>query len=187
VPPKAIGPTPVSAACAAFGGDGGLIGEYGAACLGHAATFGSCATFEPPDAAGAEACYRCLVTPEDLDAASWGAVIGITVPTVNYVGCIEALDPSDAGTSCAEAVAAAEGCAAYACACPVTDDPSHSAYLACLDDALAGGCAGYSALVYSCLAAEEGDGGSPVATVCLAGSTAEDHYLALARHFCGGM
>jgi hypothetical protein len=128
------------------------------------------------------------VTPYDLDASFWGAVIGVTVPTVNYIGCVEALDTTSAGTSCAAEVAAAEGCAGYACTanCPVTDDPSWNAFSTCTDSALAGACTGYKLRALACLVAEQGDGGTPIATICLPGMTAEDHYLAIAKHFCAG-
>jgi hypothetical protein len=38
----------------------------------------------------------------------------------------------------------------------------------------------------ACLTAEVGDGGTPVGTICFGGSTAEDHYLSVARYLCGG-
>jgi hypothetical protein len=103
-------------------------------------------------------------------------------------GCVQDVDPTEAGTSCARALYAAGVCALYACesTCPVTDDVSRAAFEVCTNEALSGACAGYALPATSCVVAEKGDGGTPVATVCFAGSPALDHYLAFAKYFCGG-
>jgi hypothetical protein len=178
-------------ACAGFGGDGGLVEAYGAACIGHAATYASCTNFAPgdyalPDGADPAPCYGCLVPPMLPDASRTGAVLPGTAPVVNYPGCIELLDPTPAGARCAQAVFAALACAAYACqsSCPVSDDVSLRAFLSCTNAAFYGPCSGYALTAEACLAAEQGDGGTPVAQTCFAGATAEDHYRAVAHYFC---
>jgi hypothetical protein len=180
VPRPFIGPSVRSAACSGFDGDGGLVQAYGDSCLGHSATYESCSSFSAPDASGAKGCYAC-------DASSYGVAIAATTPVVNYFGCIQAVDLTEAGTSCARTLEIAAECLDYACrtACPpITDDSSQSAYLSCTDEALGGGCVGYALSAQECLSVEQGDGGTPVAKVCFGGITAEEHYLASARYFC---
>jgi hypothetical protein len=165
-------------------GDGGLVQAFGDACLGHGATYAACSGLAPPDAAGASACYACLFTEED--ASTYGVVVNAIAPVVDYGGCIGAVDPSEAGASCAKLSDDAYRCAEYACrpSCPVTDDPSLAAFQACLNEAFSGGCAGYALRALACTFAEQGDGGTPVARVCYGGTTREDHYLAAAQYFC---
>jgi hypothetical protein len=184
-----IGPLVRSMACDGFNGEGGLVEAYGNACLSHNATYESCAGLSPPDAATASACLACLVTPERTDASQYGVVIATNAsPIVNYFGCIQALDPTEAGVSCAHALDEAAQCADYACesVCPVSDDSSQAAFLACFNEALTGACLDHALRAQSCLATEQGDGGTPIAKVCFGGTTAEDHYSATARYFCGG-
>jgi hypothetical protein len=185
VAPPAYAP---SLACNGFNDDGGLVASYGAACLGHASTYESCAAFAAPDAAGASACYRCLTTTESPDASAYGAVAVVTVPFVNYGGCAQLLDPTDAGASCALVATAAAFCSEYVCkpSCPITDQASFNEYMACWNAANAGPCIGYWLGMVSCLQAEQGDGGTPVANVCFGGQTAEDHYRSFASYLCGG-
>jgi hypothetical protein len=190
VPPPYVGPSVRSAACAAFDGDGGLAKAFGDSCLGASATYGPCAHLSLPDAAGAAACYSCLVSSPSPDASSYGVALeDRTAAVVNYFGCIQALDPTDAGISCAHAVQLLVYCVDYACkaACPpVSDDVSRGAYQSCTDEALRGGCLGYALSAQQCLSIEQGDGSTPVATVCFGGKTEEDHFLAAAHYFCGG-
>jgi hypothetical protein len=187
-------PPPVSpdfiartSACAGFGGEGGLVQAYGDACLGHSATFDSCAAFEVPDAAGASDCYDCLVTPESPDA-SYGAAAFAVVPVVTYSACVKTLDPTDAGASCGQVLAATYACFEQACkaACPVTDEASRVAFVDCTNQAATGACLGYALAGQTCSTDEQGDGGTPVATVCFGGVTAEDHFLSVAHYLCGG-
>jgi hypothetical protein len=187
-PPAYVGASTVSLACDGFNVEGGLVQSYGDACLGHAATYATCAAFAVPDAAGAAGCYGCLVTTESPDASTYGAVVVATIPVVNYNGCIQMVDPSEAGVSCAHALSAAYGCYEYACkaACPITDETSRAAFVTCANEAASGACAGYTLPGQACLTAEQGDGGTSVATICFAGTTAEDHYFSVAHHFCGG-
>jgi hypothetical protein len=190
VPPSYVGPSVRSAACAALDGGGGVAQAYGDSCLGNSATYGLCAGFSPGDAAGADACYTCLVSSRRPDASAYGVAIEEeTVGVVNYFGCIQALDPTDAGISCAHAVQLLVYCVDYACraACPpITDHLSRGAYQSCTDEALRGGCLGYALSAQQCVSIEQGDGSTPVATVCFGGKTEEDHFLAAAHYFCGG-
>jgi hypothetical protein len=187
-------PPPVSpdfiartSACAGFGGEGGLVQAYGDACLGHSATFDTCAAFEVPDAAGASDCYHCLVTPESPDA-SYGAAAFAVVPVVTYSACVKTLDPTDAGASCGQMLAATYACFEQACkaACPITDEASQTAFVDCSNQAATGACLGYALAAQTCSTDEQGDGGTPVATVCFGGQSAEDHFLSVAHYLCGG-
>jgi hypothetical protein len=181
-----------SAACTGFNGDGGFVQAYGDSCLGHSATYAACSGLSLPDAAAAGACAACLATPDSPDASQEGVVVEGTLPVVNYFGCIQAVDPTEAGVSCAHTVEIAVECIDYACrtACrPITDDLSWVEYMACTDEATRGACLGYALSAEQCISVEEGDGGTPVATICFGGGTAgtaEDHYLSSARYFCGG-
>jgi hypothetical protein len=187
-PPPYPSPPARSLACSGQNGDGGLVALYGEACLGHAATYGSCAAFGAPDAASAAACVGCLLTPENWDASLNAVVVSAPIPVVNYAVCIQDVDPTDAGISCARALYAAGACVEYACesTCPVTDDVSRAAFEVCTNEAWSGPCAGYALLADSCVGAENDDGGTPVATVCFAGTSKQDHYLAIAHYVCGG-
>lgn len=175
-------------ACDGFGDDGGFVQSIGDACLGHAATYDTCAAVALADAAGASACYDCLLTPQIPDASAYGASALAVVPIVNYAGCVQALDPSDAGKSCARALSDAYLCYEYACegACSVTDEASRDAFVACVNEASTGACLAYSLAAQNCMLVEQGDGGSLVGSVCFGGSSAEDHFLSVAHHFCGG-
>ena len=55
-----------------------------------------------------------------------------------------------------------------------------------MNEALFGACAGYALAANACLAVEEGDGRTPVATICFPGATPEEKYLSFARYLCGG-
>jgi hypothetical protein len=137
-------------------------------CFGDAASFGPCAADTDaslPDGSTYASCLGCLVTPVDTDA-TYGATIQSTVAVLNLAGCVERMDPSEGGLGCAAALQAAWQCADYACrpSCPVTDDPSKSAYIACTQAAAAGVCSTYAAAANACLAAETDAGDSGVAT-----------------------
>jgi hypothetical protein len=187
-PPLFVPIAPPSHACDGFNGIGGLVQVYGDACLSRSATYESCGSLDSPDGGGATDCHACLVTPERSDASTYGVVVIATVPVVNYGACIQAVDPSNAGQSCARALYASAACAEYACkpSCPITDQTSQAAYVVCANAASTGPCLGYTLSSDSCVAAEQGDGGTPVATICFAGATALDHYLTVAHYFCGG-
>jgi hypothetical protein len=173
--------------CGDYGGDAGLVRAYGDACLGLSRSYGACMAVSVPDSASAAACYDCLITTEESDASPFGVVIGGPFPIINYAACIESLDPTEAGASCARAAYAAASCAEYACkpTCPIHDDVSHAAFEACTNEAILGACSGYYLSAVGCAYAEQGDGDTPVARVCFAETTAEDHYLSIARYFCG--
>ena len=89
------------------------------------------------------------------------------------------------------AVQAAWECAEAACAasCPVTDNASRAAYLACASAAGGGVCATYAAAAAACLATERAyatDGGGPqdLGTYCFGGATSSDQAADIAAYFC---
>jgi hypothetical protein len=153
--------------------------QYASACLGDASSYAACTTFY----AGAEggACLQCLASTTPGSPVVLGGA-----PAVDYAACIAALDPTDAGVSCAMQLQVAAACIDYVCApsCQVVDQPSENAYEACVATAATGVCAGYSTPASACLAAEQGDGGSLVAQTCLAGLSQSDNFLAIATYFC---
>jgi hypothetical protein len=184
--PAVFVPSHPSHVCNGFNGEGGLVEGYGRACIGHTKSFDACAAFAAPDAAAAAACYNCLTSPERADASSYGAVVVVGIPFVNYSGCIQVVDP-EAGTSCSQALTAAATCNKYACrsTCSTAEYPSFDTFQGCWDEATSGACAGYWFTVQSCVAAEQGDGGTPVGRTCFPG-TVEDNYWSVARLLCGG-
>jgi hypothetical protein len=184
--PPLFAPSHRSPACNGFNADGGLVQAYGEACIGHMATYDTCASLTVPDAAGAEACFHCLVTAETPDASEYGPVVIVTVPLPNYAGCIQLLDPTEAGASCAQAFTSAANCADYVCrsVCPPVDQPSIRQYNACWNEATSGACAGYWLTLESCMVAETGDGGTPVGIGCFGGGSVEGNYLLIAKLMC---
>jgi hypothetical protein len=92
---------------------------------------------------------------------TYGAAIVSRVTLPNVAGCIELNDPTDGGVACAIAVQAAWRCEEFACnpTCPVTDNPSALAYLACAEEAATGVCASYASVAAGCLATEADAGG----------------------------
>jgi hypothetical protein len=186
--PPAFVPIRRSTPCNGFNGDGGLVQAYGDACIGHSKNYDACAGFVVADAAGAADCYGCLVTSENPDASTYGAVVYATTPLVDYPGCLQFFDPTDAGASCAQLITSAATCSEFACkpACPISSMDSWSAFLDCYNVTTNGACAGYWLSALGCIASEEGDGGNLLASVCFGGATTEDDYLSIAHHFCGG-
>jgi hypothetical protein len=93
------------------------------------------------------------------------------------------LEDGAAGHVCAIELQADEACADAACGanCPVTDDASFQLYLACIQQANAGGCSFYASQSNRCTAAES-DGG---ASICFRSQSFQDLYLAIAPLFCG--
>jgi hypothetical protein len=166
-------------------------------CFGDAATLETCADFADsglPDG-GPEAgpvivdqtCPACLVTPEDTDAGTYGPAIQGAVVVPNIAGCIELADQSDAGLGCAMTVQAAAACVEYACksSCPVTNDLSRAAYLACSNSAATGVCATYTQAATLCIGAEIGDSGaSNVGTYCFSSTDPATQYGEIAEYFC---
>jgi hypothetical protein len=159
-------------------------------CFEDASTYSSCSGFpEAGDDGGAVAssCLTCLFSAEGADAdGGYAAIVQAGVPIPNLAGCIQREDPTDAGYTCAEAVQAAWECADFACrsTCPVTDDPSRSAYVACVGAASAGVCSSYVNAANACIAAESAiDAGAgsltPVQMYCLEGTNE------LLDFFCG--
>lgn len=180
---------PRSLACNGFNGDGGIVPSFGDACLFHSPEYPPCASFDVGDAAGAAECYRCLVSPPTADGTFPGVVAILSgVADPNYASCIQLADPTEAGAACALDLQTAVACIFYACqsTCPVTDEASVAAITTCMNEALSGACAGYALKMNACLAVEEGNGGTPVATICFPGSTPAEKYLSFAHYLCGG-
>ena len=186
-PPPFV-PSERSAACNGFHGDGGLVQAYGDSCIGHSSTYDACAAQTAPDDTSAAACFRCLVSQASPDASDYGPAVVLSVPEVNYTGCLLLLDPTDAGASCAQAFTSAAYCADYVCksACPPVDEASFRAYQDCFNEATTGACASYFLSLETCMVSEQGDGGTVVGTACFGGATIEDDFLSIAKLICGG-
>jgi hypothetical protein len=174
-----------------------VLQTLGADCFGDASTYASCnsyaATGEDGGAVSTQ-CATCLFSPEGSDAG-YGPMIQSVVLVPNLAGCIEGADKSDAGLACAEAVQAAWECGEAACkaACPVSDDTSRDAYLACATAAAASVCATYAQAATTCLAAEriyaadagpQALGNSDLANYCFGGATTSDEAADIAAYFC---
>ncbi len=197
-PPTTLPMGARSTACNGFNGDGGLVESYRDACLQHTAGFPPCVALlagEAPtagdagDAGGASDCLNCLLsepTPE-LTYSSVTARLE-TIDFVNYPLCIELVDPSDAGLACALLLETLVACELYACqgGCPVTDEDSVAAYNECSNEANLGACSGYLLELNACLAAELGDGDTPVAQTCFFGTSPQLKYVPFAHYLCGG-
>jgi hypothetical protein len=166
-------------------------------CFGAGATLESCAAFATsvPADAGPEAgpaiqspgCAQCLLTAANTDAGAFGPGIAGTVVVPNIAGCIELADNSAQGLACAQAVQAAADCVDYACkpSCPVTDDASRAAYIACTTAASTGACSTYTMAANACIAAEIGDSGtSNVQTWCFSSADPATQIAELALFFC---
>jgi hypothetical protein len=99
---------------------------------------------------------------------TYGAAIVSRVTLPNVAGCIELADQTSQGLACAMAIQAAWRCAEYSCnpTCPVSDDPSANAYLACTQEAAATTCKSYADVAAACIAAEQ-DAGAFAYTVCV--------------------
>jgi len=136
----------------------------------------------------ASGCAACLLTPATNDAGTgWGPGVAGTIVTPNLAGCIELADNSAMGLACAQTVQAAAQCVDYACrtSCPVTDDASRAAYLACTATAATGVCGTYTAAANVCIANEIGDSGpTNVSTWCFAGPDVTTQYAEMALFFC---
>jgi hypothetical protein len=167
-------------------------------CFGPGATLETCANFATSSAADAgpdagpfitsSGCAACLLTAASNDAGTgWGPGVAGTIVTPNLAGCIELADNSPTGIACAQTVQAAAQCVDYACrtSCPVTDDASRAAYLACTATAATGVCGTYTAAANVCIANEIGDAGpTNVSTWCFAGPDTTTQYAEMALFFC---
>lgn len=167
-------------------------------CFGPGATLETCASFASSSAADAgpdagpfiqsSGCAACLLTPAVNDAGTgWGPGVAGTIVTPNLAGCIELADNSAMGLACAQTVQAAAQCVDYACrtSCPVTDDASRAAYIACTSTAATGVCATYTAAASVCIANEIGDAGpTNVGNWCFAGPDVTTQYAEMALFFC---
>ncbi len=167
-------------------------------CFGPGATLETCASFASSSAADAgpdagpfitsSGCAACLLTAANSDAGTgWGPGVAGTIVTPNLAGCIELADNSAMGLACAQTVQAAAQCVDYACrtSCPVTDDASRAAYIACTATAATGVCGTYTAAASVCITSEIGDSGpTNVSTWCFAGPDVTTQYAEMALFFC---
>jgi hypothetical protein len=159
---------------------------YATACLRSADTYSDCATFSVGQDASAGKCLDCI-RPPDGGSAGVVATLGHVV-FVDYGSCVQALDPTDAGASCAQAIVASAECSVYACAsvCPVIDGASRDAFLACTNEAQSGGCASYALAAAFCTLGEQGDGATAIDKGCLGGVSIEANFFSFEHYLCGG-
>lgn len=125
---------------------------FAEACMGDASTLATCASY-PAEAGLDPECASCF-EPTNLDGGI-GPVVKGSVYAPNLAGCVEHAADSDpdAGVKCATLVAAAAACVEYVCkpGCPVTDEPSRNAYLACAKSAATGVCAPHVQSANACV------------------------------------
>jgi len=166
-------------------------------CYGDASTYTACNSFGAvgdDDAAVPAQCLSCLISPEGSDAG-YGAMIQSVVLVPNLAGCIEGVDQTDAGLSCAMAIQAAWECAEFACktACPVSDEASQQAYIHCTGEAEGTVCAAYTTAASNCIAAEQAafaeagtnsNGAGAMNAFCFGGSTPASQAADIAAYFC---
>ena len=159
------------------------------ACVGDASTLSACANFGTtggedggpidPD------CASCF-DPNNVDAGV-GPLVNGSVVMPNIAGCVETADPTDAGFDCARAIAAAAACVEYACkpSCPVTDESSRQAYLACAKAAAVGVSATYTTAANACISTEIEAENHGITSFCFPpdASTVEQ-FAQIARYFC---
>jgi hypothetical protein len=153
-------------------------------CASDASTYETCSSYPFEALLWGEnpMCTSCLVGPEitlsddagspdDAGDASpapppvYGGAITARITIPNVAGCVELTDPSDAGVGCATAIQAAWRCAEYACnpTCPVHDDATQAAYVACTQAAATSVCSTYAGPAAACLEAETDAGGQTYA------------------------
>jgi hypothetical protein len=155
------------------------------ACVGDASTQSACASFATGNDGGIDSnCASCF-DPANVDAGI-GPLVRGSVIAPNVAGCVETAERSDAGFDCARAIAAAAACVEYACkpSCPVTDEPSRHAYLACASAAATGVCAIYTQAANTCATTLAADN-SQVSNFCFppdAGPVVQ--FSQIARYFC---
>ncbi len=166
-------------------------------CFGDASSYTTCNSFAATgddDAAVPAQCLSCLISPEGSDAGYGGMIQGVVL-VPNLAGCIEGVDPTDAGLSCAKAIQQAWECAEFACktACPVSDEGSQQAYVHCTGEAAGTVCAAYATAATNCIAAEQAAfaeaGASPngpgaMNEFCFGGTTPAAQAADIAAYFC---
>jgi hypothetical protein len=166
-------------------------------CFGDASTYTTCnafATTGDDDAAVPAQCLSCLISPEGSDAG-YGGMVQSVVLVPNLAGCIEGVDQTDAGLSCAIAIQQAWECAEFACktACPVSDEASQQAYVHCTGEAAGTVCAAYNTAAADCIAAEQAafaeagsasEGPGAMNAFCFGGTTPAAQAADIAAYFC---
>lgn len=160
-------------------------------CFGDASTVSACSAFPDagvPDGSTVSAqCNTCLRSDEIPDGGTYGPFIragGTTVP--NVAGCVEIADQTDAGFSCAVSIQAAAVCVDRACrpSCPVTDNPSRAAYVACTKLAAAGTCLTFAQAALACSKDESDASTSNAQQFCFSSADPFTQFEKLAAYFC---
>jgi hypothetical protein len=159
-------------------------------CFGDASTVAACSAFPDagvPDGSTLSAqCNSCLRSDEVPDGGSYGPFVRLGGTTVaNVAGCVELADYSDAGQSCAVSLQAAAVCVDRACrpSCPVTDNASRAAYVACTKLAAAGTCLTFAQAAVACTN-QEVDAGGSAQQFCFSSSDPFTQFEKLAAFFC---
>lgn len=161
-----------------------------ATCFGDASTPAACSAFPdggvPDGSTISDPCNACLRSDEVPDGGTYGPFVRVGSTTVaNVAGCVEIADPTDAGASCAASIQAAAVCVDRACrpSCPVTDNPSLAAYVACTKLAAAGTCLTFAQPAIACASAEA-DAGTNAQQFCFSSSDPFTQFEKLAAYFC---
>jgi hypothetical protein len=124
-------------------------------------------------------CAACILSqPTD---ATYGPLVARNnaLPDINVAGCLEIKQGS---STCASALATFDACGAASCSanCPVVDEVSYEAYVACEAQSGAGPCQQYASAA-TCAAAAADAGAT---AVCFAGATFRDLYSNVVPVFC---
>ena len=160
-------------------------------CFGDASTVSACSAFPdagvPDGSTVSDSCNACLRSDEKPDSGTYGPFVragGVTV--ANVAGCVEIADPSDAGVACAASIQAAAVCVDRACrpSCPVTDNASRAAYVACTKLAAAGTCSTFAKAAVACSNLELDAAAGGAQQFCFSSSDPFTQFEKLAAYFC---
>jgi hypothetical protein len=163
-----------------------------AACFGASATTTTCMTWEPGGTGTAtqQMCGACIFGNTSGTTTTVGISLNLgntEYATANTAGCVEDLDTSAAGQTCAADLWALDSCELGVCAsCDDTDDPQGTMVSTCYMTADQGACASLVNTADTDCAATLQDGGA--ASVCDPSlySTASAAFLAFGAAMCGG-
>jgi hypothetical protein len=151
------------------------IANLYAACFGADATDDTCSSYE----SGSPTCASCVLSA--ATDPSWGAIVVFADTTVvNEPGCLDLVDPSEAG--CAQAAESQTECEHALCdaSCPVSDAPSFDAWEQCAAQADQGACSGYDGTCLDAALAADGGGAA------CGGADFATAFANVATVFCGG-
>jgi hypothetical protein len=160
-------------------------------CFADASTVAACAAF--PDAGVLDgavippACATCLRRDEADTDGGYGASISLrgTITVANVAGCVQIANDSDAGFACAQALQAAAICVDRSCrdSCPVTNETTRDAYIACTKAAAATSCSTFAQAAAGCAAAEV-DAGDRAREFCFSSADPVANFDKIAAFFC---